>query len=125
MTKPVKHPCKVCGKELPENNIESGICSEECMRRHYELKKKNEKELNLTSEEGIWLGQDRRKRAMETIKKLARESCPISYKKFACLVSFRTGFSLRKVTDDYLEILLVLGLLKRNDNILTFEEAEK
>jgi hypothetical protein len=110
-----------CMKEIPEGRI---CCNEKCMRQYLALKKMTRKELKFVSEEDIWLGQERRKRAMETIQKLARESCPIPYKKFACLVSLRTGLSLRKVTDDYLEILLELGLLKRNDNILTFKEAE-
>jgi hypothetical protein len=48
----------------------------------------------------------------------------MSYKHFACTVSYRTGLSLRKITEDYLEVLLELGLLKRNDNTLVLGEAE-
>jgi len=114
-----------CGKQAPEG---SNYCGEECLRRCIELKKSKQQEsrngLKLNSEEDLWLGQARRKRAQETITRLAKETCPISYKRFVCLVSYRTGLSYRKISDDYLEILLELGLLKRNDNILTMAEAE-
>ena len=132
-----------CGKEIPEG---LNYCNQECLRRHIELKKEakfreacpesakilennannesNRNTVKLVSEESNWLGQDRRKRAMATILKLAKELCPISYKHFACTVSYRTGLSLRKITDDYLEVLIELGLLKRNDNILILGEAE-
>ncbi len=114
-----------CRNPECQNEIPRGInyCSENCLRQHVDLKKstqqKTESRQKLTSEEDVWLGQGRRKRAMETILKLAKELCPIPCKKFACLVSYRTGLSLRKITDDYLEVLLEIGLLKRNDNILT------
>jgi hypothetical protein len=113
-----------CGKDIPKGLT---YCNEDCLRRHIELKKERPQELKngvkLTSEEDLWLGQGRRKRAMETILKLAKELCPIAYKQFACLVSYRIGLSLRKITDDYLEVLLEIGLLKRNDNILTIGES--
>jgi len=114
-----------CRKEISEN---LNYCSEDCLRQHLELKKskhqKTESREKLTSEEDIWLGQGRRKRAMETILKLARELCPAGYKRFICIVSYRTGLSYRKIADDYLEGLLEIGLLKRDDNILTMAEAE-
>jgi len=114
-----------CGKQAPEG---SNYCGEECLRRHIELKKSKQQQTKsgekLTSEEDLWLGQARRKRAQETILKLAKELCPIPYKRFACLVSYRTGLSYRKITDDYLEVLLEIGLLKRNENILTMGETE-
>jgi hypothetical protein len=99
-----------CQKEVAEGKK---YCDETCLRRHRELERPK-----LASEENLWLGQDRRKRAMETILKLARELCPKPYKKFACIVSYRTGLSLRKITDDYLEVLLELGLLERKENNL-------
>ena len=118
-----------CIKEISDGK---NYCGEDCLRRHLKIKKEEKfkdacpvsakilenKGSRLTSEETNWLGQDRRKRAMATIIKLARELCPISYKKFACTVSYRTGLSLRKITDDYLEVLLELGLLERNDSNL-------
>lgn len=114
-----------CGKEIRKG---MNYCDENCLRRHVELKKERPQELKnggkLTSEEDIWLGQGRRKRAMETIMKLAKELCPTPYKQFACSVSYRTGLSLRKITDDYLEVLLVIGLLKRNENVLIVAEAK-
>ena len=105
-----------CQKEVAKGKK---YCDEACLRRHLKLKKPK-----LASEENLWLGQNRRKRAMETILKLARELCPKPYKQFACIVSYRTGFSLRKLTDDYLEVLLELGLLKRNENVLILGEDE-
>lgn len=115
-----------CGKEVPEGKR---YCNPDCLKRDVELKNEAKRQqpngLKLKSEENVWLGQERRKRAMETIRKLARENCPMPYKKFASLVSYRTGLSYRKVTDDYLEILLELGLLKRNDDGLVVGKNEK
>ncbi len=109
-----------CRKEISKGLT---YCSEDCLRRHKEsMKSEPKNEVKLTSEEDLWLGQGRRKRAIETILKLAKELLPMSYKHFACSVSYRTGLSLRKITDDYLEVLLEIGLLKRNDNILTMGE---
>ena len=64
------------------------------------------------------LDRGRRKRAIEQIMKLAEEYCPISLKKFSCIASYKTGLSLRKITDDYLVILLELGFLRRNNGNL-------
>jgi hypothetical protein len=99
-----------CQKEIVEGKK---YCNETCLRRHLKLKRPK-----LASEENLWLGQDRRKRAMETILKLAEELCPMSCHKFACIVSYRTGLSLRKITDEYVEVLLATGLLERKGNIL-------
>jgi len=50
----------------------------------------------------------------------------MSFKEFACLVSYKTGLSLRKITDDYLEVLLNVGVLKEKGGILSVvEESEK
>jgi hypothetical protein len=69
-----------CKKDLTEGKK---YCNEDCLRRYLELKKPRLE--RLSSEENLWLGQDRRKRAMETILKLAKELYPISYKQFASL----------------------------------------
>ncbi len=47
------------------------------------------------------------------------------YKRFACLLSYRTGLCLRKVEDDYIQVLLGVGLLKMDGNILTLAEREE
>jgi len=107
-----------CEKEVPKDKK---YCGEECLKRHLELKKAS----NLTSEEDIWLGQGRRKRAMNTIMRLAEELCPIGYKRFICTVAYRTGLSYRKISDDYLEILTEIGLLKLNDGILTVGKKDE
>jgi len=110
-----------CGKEIPDN---LNYCNEDCVRRHIEIKKEaktsENNRTNLKDEVDIWQGQERRKRAMETIKKLAQELFPMEYDKFACIVSYRTGLSLRKITDEYLRILLTVGIIERNGNTLTF-----
>jgi uncharacterized Zn finger protein len=106
-----------CGKELSEGKT---YCDENCLRKHQELKRL--KKLEVDEEE--WLGQGRRKRAVEKIMKLAKKLLPMSYKHFACTVSYRTGLSLRKVTDDYLEVLIELDLLKRNDGALELGRPE-
>jgi hypothetical protein len=110
-----------CRKEIPEG---MSYCSEDCLRRHLEIKKEDRTSENnknsLKNEVDIWQGQERRKRAMETIKKLAQELFPMEYDKFACIVSYRTGLSLRKITDEYLKILLTVGIIERNGNTLSF-----
>ena len=45
------------------------------------------------------------------------------FKKFACLISYETDLSLRKITDDYLEVLLNAG--EENAGILTFDDGEE
>jgi hypothetical protein len=111
-----------CSKEI-SNNL--AYCNENCLQKHKEQKKKNEEinsifkqNFNLKNEEDIWFGQGRRKRAMDTIMKIAKELCPISLKKFVCITSFRTGLSLCKISDDYLQILLEVEFLTRNNNTL-------
>ena len=56
--------------------------------------------------------------------KLAKELLPMPYKRFACTISYRTGLSLRKVTDDYLEVLIELGFLTRDDGVLELGRSE-
>ena len=106
-----------CGKAIPKG---SNYCSEDCLRRHIELKQQSK----LSTCEDEWLGQGRRKRTVEKIMTLAQELLPMSYKKFACTISYRTGLSLRKVTDDYLEVLIELGFLRRNDGMLELGRTE-
>ena len=88
--------------------------------RHKELREKNQTELSLINEDDIWLGQQRRKRAMDTILRLAKELLPMPYEQFVCELSYRTGISHRKLTDDYLRVLLGVGLLKRDEDSLIF-----
>lgn len=87
--------------------------------RHLELKKN----LKLTDEESIWLGQERRKITIDTIKKLARELLPMRYNQFSCIVAYRTGLSLRKVTEDYLHVLLGIGFLEKKDGQLSLRDG--
>jgi hypothetical protein len=107
-----------CRKGLPEGKT---YCDEKCLSKHLELKKI----ARLTTDEEEWLGQGRRKRAVEKIMKLAKELLPMPYKRFACTISYRTGLSLRKVTDDYLEMLIELGFLKRDDGVLDLGRPEQ
>jgi hypothetical protein len=108
-----------CGKKLPEG---MATCNEKCMRRYQELNRAVSHKL--TSEENVWFGQERRKRVMESIKQIARESCPISCERFASVVSYRTGLSLRKITDDYLKVLIDVGFLKLNFGKLNVSEVD-
>jgi hypothetical protein len=114
-----------CQKEIAKGLT---YCGEDCLKRHLELIKirpqETENRKEPTSEGEIWLGQGRRKRAMETIIKLAKGLLPMTLKKFACEVSYRTGLSLRKVMDDYLEVLMEVGILKINGNVLSMAGAE-
>jgi len=108
-----------CKKEVPEDKA---YCDEYCLRRHLELKRLERGEAILTHEDDIWLGQRRRRRAMEIISRLAKELCPMSHRIFVSQVSYRTGLSRRKVADDYLETLLDVGILKVEEGLLTVVE---
>jgi hypothetical protein len=108
-----------CGKEIPEDRA---YCNEDCLRRHLELKRLARGGMNLAQEEDIWLGQRRRRRAMDVISRLAKELCPMPQGRFVSLVSYRTGLSRRKVADDYLVILLDVGILKVNEGNLHLAE---
>lgn len=55
---------------------------------------------------------------MDIMKVVAKECLPMGYNQFACIVSYRTGLFLRKITDDYLRVLLAVGFLKRNENMV-------
>ena len=107
--------CLNCGKPLPKGS-DLDFCSKECLEQY------KEKERAIKDE--CWLGQSRRKRAVEVIIELAKQNLPMSFKEFACLVSYKTGLSLRKITDDYLEVLLNVGVLKEKGGILSVVEGE-
>ena len=74
------------------------------------------------AQDDIWLGQGRRRRAMEIISRLAKELCPMPYRKFVSMVSYRTGLSRRKVADDYIVVLLDVGILENKAGTLTVME---
>ena len=109
-----------CGKEVSEDRV---YCNADCFNRHIELKREAGSGINLDYEEDIWLGQRRRRRAMNAITRLARELCPISPSRFVSFVSFRTGLSRRKIADDYLETLLDVGILDNQEGVLTVVES--
>jgi len=77
--------------------------------------------MNLAQDD-IWLGQSRRRRAMEVISRLAKELCPMPYRKFVSMVSYRTGLSWRKVADDYIVVLLDVGILEVKEGTLSVVE---
>jgi len=107
-----------CGKDLPKG---MAYCGEDCLRQHLELRKEKgidsaEEESN--SQETQWLGQERRKRAMDVILLSAYKFGSMGYDQFASKMSYETGLSLRKITDDYLRVLTNMGFLSRNGNDL-------
>ena len=104
-----------CQKEVPEDHA---YCDGDCLKRHLVLKKLARQDMNLAKEEDIWLGQRRRRRAMDIISKLAKELCPMPQGKFISIASYRTGLSRRKIADDYLVILLDVGILTVKEGIL-------
>ena len=115
--------CLNCGKPLPKGSS-LDFCSKECMEKYREKRVETFTLTKTEKKDECWLGQSRRKRAVEVIIELAKQNLPMSFKKFACLVSYKTGLSLRKITDDYLEVLLNAGVLKENAGILTFADGE-
>ena len=108
-----------CGKEIPQDRTH---CDKNCFDRDYELKRLARDKMNLTREDDIWLGQRRRRRAMDIISRLAKELCPISRSKFVSMVSYRTGLSRRKVAEDYLVVLLDVEILKVSEGTLNLVE---
>tara|TARA_B100001971_G_C18067508_1_gene471258 strand:- start:259 stop:516 length:258 start_codon:yes stop_codon:yes gene_type:complete len=75
-------------------------------------------------EEDIWLGQRRRRRAMDIITRLAKEVCPAYHGKFVSAISYRTGLSRRKISDDYLVVLLDVGILRLNGGMLHLVDTQ-
>jgi hypothetical protein len=108
-----------CNKEVPEDRE---YCDNKCFERHSELRKLKRNGILLTQEDDIWLGQTRRKRAMEIISRLAKEMCPLPFSKFVSFVSYKTGLSRRKVETDYLETLLDVEILELKEGILQLKE---
>lgn len=107
-----------CNKKIPEN---MAYCGQDCLQEHIKINKEVEKsnELNVNTGSGnIWLGQTRRKVAFKILEELVKELSPMDYKTFICHASYKTGLSLRKISDDYLEILLNTGIVVMNGNTI-------
>ena len=107
-----------CHKEIPEDRTH---CDKECFERDYELRRLAREKTNLTQEDKIWPGTRKRDQQMETINRLAKELCPVSYKKLISLVSYRTGLTPRKVREDYIEVLIDVGILSNNGDTLSIK----
>jgi predicted transcriptional regulator len=74
----------------------------------------------------VWLGQEKRRAIMDVIKAIAKECLPMGYNEFASIVSYRVGLSYRKITDDYLRVLLNVGFLQKDENqTLTLGDIEQ
>ena len=59
---------------------------------------------------------------MDVISRLAKELCPMPYRKFVSMVSYRTGLSRRKLADDYIVVLLDVGILVNKEGTLNVAE---
>jgi len=114
-----------CRKEISEDRTH---CNKECFDRDYELRRLAREKANLTQEDKIWPGTRKRDQQMDTITRLAKELCPASYKKLISLVSYRTGLTPRKVREDYIEVLIDVGILSNNGDTVylttDFSESE-
>jgi hypothetical protein len=85
-----------------------------------------EKIINLeVRQKSEFLGTERRKNAMRIILQLCRENLPMEYKKFICVLSYRTGLTIRKVEEDYIEVLKTVGVLQQNKYMLELGAEEK
>ena len=104
-----------CRKEIPEDRTH---CDKICFDRDYELRRLTRGEPNLVQEDKLWPGTRKRDQQMETITRLAKELCPSSYKKFISLVAYRTGLTPRKVREDYVDVLLDIGILELSEGKL-------
>ena len=98
-----------CRKEISEDRTH---CDKDCFNRDYELRRLARGETNLAQEDKLWPGTRKRVQQMETITRLAKELCPSSYKRFISAVSYRTGLTPRKVREDYVDVLLDVGILE-------------
>lgn len=87
-----------CQKEIPEDCTH---CDEDCFDRANELKRLAKGEIILSQEENLWPGQRKRKQTMEIISRMAKEKCPIPYKKFVSQTVYLTGLSPRKVRENF------------------------
>ena len=104
-----------CRKEIPEDRTH---CDRDCFDRDYELRRQAREGTNLTQEDKLWPGTIKRNQQMETISRLAKELCPASYKIFISSASYRTGLTPRKIREDYVEVLLDVGILMLNGGLL-------
>jgi len=75
--------------------------------------------LTKASPDDVWLGQGRRRRAMDVILDLVKENSGSPYGKLVSIISFSTGLSRRKIADDYLIVLRDVGLLEITGGIVT------
>lgn len=73
----------------------------------------------------VWLGQGRRRLAMDVILDLVKEYCPLPHGKLVSKISYMTGLSRRKIADDYLIVLRDIGMLEIIGGVVTIVEAKK
>lgn len=109
-----------CNKEIPKN---MNYCSENCLKNHIEIKEQlkiGNIATEFKSEENIWIGQERVKRAYSIIIKLSKELCPCNYEIFISNLTFRMGLSRRKIEEDYVRALVNLGFLATNGHSIKF-----
>lgn len=55
---------------------------------------------------------------MAIISRMAKEKCPMPYKKFVSQTVYLTGLSPRKVREDYIDVLVDVGILRINEGTL-------
>jgi hypothetical protein len=93
------------------NGKEKHITLEEKLKQ----KPQQENKINLeVQQKNNFLGTQRRKEAMSTIVQLCRENLPMEEKKFLCILSYKTNLTIRKLEEDYINVLLGVGILQKN-----------
>ena len=108
-------------KEIPEDRTH---CDKTCFDRDYELRKHASGEFYIAPEDKLWPGTRKRMQQMDTISRLAKEMCPISYRKFISAAAYSTGLTPRKMREDYVEVLLGVGILRLNGGILQSADSQ-
>lgn len=84
--------------------------------------------LNLeVQKKSAFLGTERRKIAMSTILQICRENClPLcEEKKLLCIISYKTGLTVRKIDEDYISVLMAVGILQKNKFDIELGAEEK
>ena len=107
--------------EIPEDRTH---CDRDCFERDYELRRQARGETYLAQEDKLWPGTIKRNQQMETITRLAKEMCPSTHKKFISYASYRTGLTPRKIREDYVEVLLDVGILILSGGMLNIADSQ-
>lgn len=72
-------------------------------------------------------GAQRKKETMDAILQRAREELPkgMATHQFVCLISYEMGLSTRKIKEDYIDVMISVGILQTKGCLLELGGREK